>query len=65
MRTASATWRGVASRRSGTKAPVTIPPRATIWWQPAQRSVNASLPRAIDPAAGSASGSAGSPKLPT
>ena len=35
-RTASAIWRGVDLLSGGTRAPITIPPWATIWWQPAQ-----------------------------
>src|SRR3954465_8963208 len=45
IRTASPSWRGGTPATFGTSAPVTMPPRAITWWQPAQSSVNASLPR--------------------
>src|SRR6185437_4835122 len=45
IRTASATWSGVALTSAGGSAPVTTPPCATTWWQPAQCSVNRDRPR--------------------
>ena len=49
----------VACWRSGTCAPSVSPPRATIWWQPAQLSVKTCSPSARLPAAGFAVGAGG------
>ena len=55
----------VACCRSGTTAPSVSPPRATIWWQPAQCNVKSCRPSARSPFAGSAVGRGGPPNVPT
>ena len=65
IRTASATWRGVACVSSGGSAPVTSPPCATTWWQPAQCSVNSASPWERLPRAGCGVGIGGPPKVAT
>src|SRR3954468_12785375 len=61
MRIASAISVGLACWSAGTRAPVTIPPCPTIWWQPAQLSVNSLKPSESEPFDGSARGIGGAP----